>query len=29
MDAFHTLRHWLWENFGWEIYEWEPDDVRF
>ena len=29
MDAFHTLRHWLWENFGWEIYDWAEDDIRF
>lgn len=24
-----TLRHWLWLNFGWDIYEWEDGDVRF
>lgn len=24
-----NLRHWLWLNFGWDIYEWEPDDIRF
>ena len=27
-SAFHTLRHWLQANFGWDIYEWEPDDIR-
>lgn len=29
MTAFHILRHWLWENFGWEIYDWAEDDIRF
>ena len=27
--AFHDLRHWLQANFGWDIYDWEDDDVRF
>lgn len=24
-----TLRHWLWLNFGWDIYDWEAGDLRF
>lgn len=24
-----ALRCWLWTNFGWDIYDWEPDDLRF
>jgi hypothetical protein len=24
-----ALRPWLWLNFGWDIYEWAPDDIRF
>jgi len=24
-----ALRHWLWENFGIDIYEWQDDEVRF
>ena len=24
-----TLRHWLLANFGWDIYDWHPEDVRF
>jgi hypothetical protein len=24
-----ALRHWLWTQFGWDIYDWEPDDIRF
>ena len=24
-----ALRHWLWANFGWDCYEWHPEDVRF
>ena len=27
--ASHALRHWLHVNFGWDIYDWEPDDLRF
>lgn len=23
------LRHWLWTNFGWDIYEWSDEDIRF
>ena len=23
------LRQFLWDNFGWDIYEWEEGDVRF
>lgn len=24
-----TLRRFLQVNFGWDIYEWAPDDLRF
>lgn len=24
-----VLRNWLWDNFGWELVEWHPDDLRF
>lgn len=24
-----TLRQFLYENFGWDIYEWKEDDIRF
>ena len=24
-----TLRQFLWENFGWDIYEWGDEDIRF
>jgi hypothetical protein len=24
-----TLRQFLYENFGWDIYDWEIDDIRF
>jgi hypothetical protein len=24
-----ALRHWLWLNFGFDCYDWEPDDIRF
>ena len=24
-----ALRHWLWDNFGWDIYDWRDDDIRF
>jgi len=24
-----TLDHWLRENFGWSIYDWEDGDIRF
>ena len=27
--SIFTLRTFLQENFGWDIYEWEPDDIRF
>jgi len=23
------LRHWMHLNFGWDIYEWDDDDLRF
>lgn len=25
----HDLRRWLWVNFGWDIYEWADEDLRF
>jgi len=24
-----TLRQFLFENFGWDIYDWKDDDIRF
>ena len=24
-----TLRQFLFDNFGWDIYDWEIDDIRF
>jgi hypothetical protein len=24
-----TLRQFLYDNFGWDIYEWKDDDIRF
>jgi hypothetical protein len=24
-----TLRQFLFDNFGWDIYEWADDDIRF
>ena len=24
-----TLRQFLFENFGWDIYEWGEDEIRF
>lgn len=27
--ALLDLRDWLWDNFGWDIYEWKDDDIRF
>ena len=24
-----TLRQFLFDNFGWDIYEWSPDEIRF
>jgi hypothetical protein len=24
-----ALRHWIWANLGWDIYDWHPEDVRF
>jgi len=24
-----TLRQFLFDNFGWDIYEWAGDDIRF
>lgn len=24
-----SLRHWLWTNFGWDIYNWGDEDLRF
>lgn len=23
------LRHWLFANFGWDVYDWAEDEVRF
>jgi len=22
-------RHWLWDNFGWELIDWADDEIRF
>jgi hypothetical protein len=27
--AVMTLRQFLQDNFGWDIYDWEIDDIRF
>jgi len=27
--SLFTLRVFLWENFGWDIYEWDDEDIRF
>lgn len=24
-----ALREWLWDNFGWDVYEWDAEDLRF
>lgn len=24
-----SLRHWLFVNFGWDVYEWGEDEIRF
>ena len=24
-----TLRNWLWDTFGWDCYDWHPEDLRF
>jgi hypothetical protein len=24
-----TLRQFLMDNFGWDVYEWAPDEIRF
>jgi hypothetical protein len=24
-----TLRQFLWDNFGWDIYQWDEGDLRF
>ena len=24
-----ALRHWLWVQFGWDIYDWSDDEIRF
>jgi len=24
-----ALRHWIWLNFGYDIYDWADDDIRF
>jgi len=24
-----ALRHWLFTNFGWDIYEWGDEEIRF
>jgi len=24
-----ALRQWLFAEFGWDIYEWSPEDLRF
>jgi hypothetical protein len=28
-DMTADLRHWMYLNFGWDIYEWDDDDLRF
>lgn len=27
--SVYTLRTFLQENFGWDIYEWADEDIRF
>lgn len=34
VDNYHggaemTLRQFLFDNFGWDIYDWSDDDIRF
>lgn len=29
MTVPDALRHWLWANFGYDCYDWHPEDVRF
>jgi hypothetical protein len=24
-----TLRQWIWEQFGWDVYDWADDEIRF
>jgi len=24
-----ALRHWLFTNFGWDIYDWDDEEIRF
>jgi hypothetical protein len=28
-EATMTLRQFLWDNFGFDIYEWDEADIRF
>jgi hypothetical protein len=28
-EADMTLRQFLFDNFGWDIYDWNIDDIRF
>jgi hypothetical protein len=28
-EADMTLRQFLHDNFGWDIYDWADDDIRF
>lgn len=29
MEGPVNLRAFLWDNFGWDIYDWADDDIRF
>ncbi|MDR7257760.1 hypothetical protein J2X47_001940 [Sphingomonas sp. BE270] len=29
MSMSPALRHFIQLNFGWDIYEWEDEDIRF
>ena len=24
-----ALRHWIWTNFGWDVYDWDDEELRF
>jgi len=24
-----ALRHWIWVNFGFDVYEWGDEEIRF
>ncbi|MEN9936017.1 MAG: hypothetical protein RLZZ387_2596 [Chloroflexota bacterium] len=24
-----ALRQWIWEQFGWDVYDWADDEIRF